>query len=226
MTSTFVPLFARHLSLLAMATCAAAAPSARPSQRPSPLDSLTHYYVHQQPGQIERLLAVARNREERLLCRYRLYPLTRDASLVADIPAASEARTAREAALIAAMWAFRIHASPAWRLPTYGRRSQAALDRARQMDPDDPYVLLVEGQSLLYKPAMFGGDPAAARQRFERLRGAIARRPAAGVHRFEAEVWIWMAMRRLHSPDAEAFRRRLLADSPPPLFRQFLLDPP
>jgi hypothetical protein len=197
-----------------------------PSAARTPLDSLAHYYGYRQPAAIQRLLQHAGTREERLLCRYRLYPLTRDASLVADIPPASEARTAREAALISAMWAFRIHASPPWTLPTFGRRSQGALDRARLLDPDDPYVLLVGGQSLLYKPAMFGGDPAAALGRFERLREVLARRPAAGIHPMEAEVWTWMALRRLRRPEAASLRRRLLADSPPPLFRQFLLDPP
>ena len=125
-----------------------------------------------------------------------------------------------------AMWAFRIHASPPWTLPTYGRRVQSALDRARALDPLDPYLLLVDGQSLLYRPAVFGGDASDALDRFRRLRAVLAARPAAGMHPVEAEVWIWMAMRRLHDPGADAFRRRLLAAHPPPLFRQFLLDPP
>src|SRR5687767_2525029 len=195
------------------------------SSAPS-LDSLAHYYVNMEPAGIRRLLGHARDREERLLCRYRLYPLTLDRALVADIPAASEARTAREAALIAALWAFRIHASPPWSLPAYGRRSESALNVARRLDADDPYVLLVEGQSLLYKPAIFGGDAAAAREGFGRLRGVLARRPAVGIPPVEAEVWVWMAMRRLRSPGTEQFRRRLLADAPPPLFRRFLIDPP
>jgi hypothetical protein len=200
---------------------ATTAPAARP-----PLDSLAHFYATQQPQAIARLLAGVSSREDQLLCRYRLYPLTRERSLVSDIPPASEARTAREAALIAAMWAFRIHSSPPWTLPTYGRRVQAALDRARSLDSSDPYYLLVDGQSLLYRPAVFGGDAARALERFRRLRAMLTAQPAAGIHPMEAEVWIWMAMRRLRDPDAETFRRRLLAGRPPPLFRQFLVDPP
>jgi hypothetical protein len=214
---------------LALGGAAPAAPPARvppDDPRPLDLDSLTHYYARRQPAAIARLLQRAQTREERLLCSYRLYPLTRDEALVADIPAASGAGTAREAALIAAMWAFRASEAPLWRLPTFGRRIEHALARARRLDPDDPYVLLVEGQGLLYKPAVFGGDPAAARARFERLRSVLARRPPAGIHPFEAEVWIWMALRRTGSPAAEPLRRRLLAQAPPPLFRQFLLDPP
>jgi len=205
------------LPLLALA---APAPAATPS------DSLSHYYLHLEPARIAVLLERAHTREQLLLCRYRLYPLTRDRALVADIPPAAEARTAREAALIAAMWAFRIHASPPWTLPTYGRRSEAALDRARALDAEDPYVLLVEGQALLYKPAMFGGDPRAALRTFERLRATLARRPAPGMDPLEADIWVWMAMRRLEMPGAEALRRRLLAGAPPPLIRQFLTAPP
>jgi hypothetical protein len=211
----------RWLTLPLVVVVSASAPDARP-----PLDSLAHYYATRQPRAIARLLAGAATREDQLLCRYRLYPLTRDRALVSQIPPAADARTAREAALIAAMWAFRIHSSPPWSMPTYGRRVQTALDRARALDASDPYYLLVDGQSLLYRPAVFGGSPSRALDRFRRLRAALAARPAAGIHPVEAEVWIWMAMRRLGDPDADAFRRRLLAGRPPPLFRQFLLDPP
>jgi hypothetical protein len=211
----------RVLTLTLLLALDANTPAASP-----PMDSLAYYYATQQSDAIARLLAGAASREDQLLCRYRLYPLTRERALVRDIPPASEARTAREAALIAAMWAFRIHSSPPWALPTYGRRVEAALERARALDPSDPYLLLVDGQSLLYRPAMFGGNASTALQRFRHLKALLATRPATGLHPIEAEVWTWMAMRRLRDPGAEAFRRRLLAARPPPLFRQFLLDPP
>lgn len=201
--------------------------SAGPTSRPvAPLDSLAHYYAAQDADAVARLLAGARTREERLLCRYRLYPLTRDESLVADIPSVEGVRSAREAALIAGLWGFRAAQASPLRLPTYGRRSEGALNHARRLDPDDPYVLLIEGQSLLYKPALFGGDPRAAQGRFERLRDLIRGRRVAGMDPIEPEVWVWMALRRQRSSQAEPLRRRLLARNPPPLFRQFLTDPP
>jgi hypothetical protein len=187
-------------------------------------DSLTHYYAAHDTGAIVRLHRQAATREERLLCTYRLYPLTRDAAWLSAIPEAEG--SARELALIAAHWAYRAAEAPPWRLPFFGRRSEGALDRARALDPEEPYVLLVEGQSLLYKPALFGGDVAAAQARFERLREVLRTRPAPGIHPLEAEVWIWMALRKQRAPSAEAVRARLLARQPPPLFRAFLLDPP
>src|SRR5690606_19686651 len=113
-------------------------------------DSLTHYYATRDAGAILRLYRQAQTREERLLCSYRLFPLTQDAAWLSDIP--DEARTARELALVAAHWGYRTAGAAPWQLPLYGRRSEGALARARALDPDEPYVLLVEGQSLLYKP--------------------------------------------------------------------------
>jgi hypothetical protein len=213
----------RHLPLafLLGATGLAPAASATPVA-----DSLTHYYAAQNTAAIARLHRTAQTREERLLCTYRLFPLTRDDAWLAEIPDTEGVRSARELALIAAHWAFRAANAPPWRLPFYGRRSEAVLDRARARDPDDPYVLLVEGQSLLYKPGVFGGDAAAAQARFERLRAVLDDRSVPGLHPFEAEVWIWMSLRKQRAPAAEAVRQRLLAAEPPPLFRQFLLDPP
>ncbi len=189
-------------------------------------DSLTLYYAAWDAPSIERLYARARTQEERLLCLYRLFPLTQDDAWIREIPSAEGATTARELALLAALWAYRAAHAPPWRLPTYGRRSERLLARARRLDASEPYVLLVEGQSLYYKPALFGGSVAGAEARFERLRDVLRRRPAAGIHPLEAEVWIWMVRRRRHDPDAENVRRDLLARHPPPLFRQWLVDPP
>ena len=189
-------------------------------------DSLTHFYASQDAAAIARLYRSAQTREERLLCSYRLFPLTKDDAWLSGIPDSDDARTARELALIAAHWAYRAANAPAWRLPTYGRRSERVLNRARALDPDEPYVLLVEGQSLLYKPAIFGGDAEEAQRRFERLRSVLRARPAPGIHPFEAEIWIWLALRKHDEPAAQAMRRQLFAQSPPPLFRQFLIDPP
>ena len=93
-------------------------------------------------------------------------------------------------------------------------------------ETDDPYALLVRGQSLYYKPRAFGGDVAEAQRTFERLRGVLGRTATPGLHPFEAEVWVWMCVRRQNAAQGRALQQRLLARRPPPLFRQFLVDPP
>ncbi len=161
-----------------------------------------------------------------MLYRYRLYPLTLDARYLDDLPDEADCRTARDLALLSALWAYRAGEAPPWKLPFYGIRSDALLDRARALDPDEPYVLLVAGQSLLYRPGIFGRSPEAALTMFERLRRVLRTRPVPGLSPFEPEVWVWYTLRTLGRPHTDRVRDRLLAQNPPPLFRQFLLDPP
>ena len=85
---------------------------------------------------------------------------------------------------------------------------------------------MVRGQSLYYKPRVFGGDVAEARETFEQLRQRVGRTRVPGLHPFEAEVWIWMAVRRQDATAGTQLQRRLLARNPPRMFRQFLTDPP
>ena len=197
--------------------------------RPAFLQTLGARYAEQDTSGVERLCSGAEAAEERLLCRYRLYPMTLDAAHLAAIPD-PVTRSARERALLAALWAYRTAAAPAWRVPGYGIRSDRLLGEARALDAADPYVLLVEGQGLLYKPRLFGGDPRAALDTFRRLRERLARTAdasaSAGVSLWEADIWVWMALRTLAPESAARERDRLLAAAPPPLFRQFLIDPP
>ena len=189
-------------------------------------DSLTHYYVRNNVAGVRGLRRQARSREERLLVTYRLFPLTMDRGVIANIPSDAGVTSARELALIAAHWAYRAANGPKINLPTHGRRSERILNRAKEANANDPYVLLVEGQSLLYKPGIFGGDAAEAKAVFQRLKRALGSRGVTGLHPFEADVWIWMCERKLNPSGANAMKRRLLARRPPPMFRQFLLDPP
>lgn len=189
-------------------------------------DSLTYYYATHNTDAIKRLHRQALTTEERLLCSYRLFPLTQDESWLEDLPEESELRTARELALLAAHWAYKAANAPAWRLPTYGRRSEGILRRAQEVNFDEPYALLIDGQSLYYKPAIFGGDAEQAKSRFERLRTVLHGRTVPGIHSFEPEIWIWMCLRKMENPIAPQLREQLLGRRPPPLFRQFLIDPP
>ena len=192
----------------------------------SPPDTLATLYAHNDRDGLLRLHAEARSTSDDLLVRYRLYPLTQDARYVEEIPSEADCRSAQDFALLAALWAYRAAEAPPWKLPLYGIRSDRMLERARALDPEDPYVLLVGGQSLLYRPRVFGGSAEAALAEFERLREVLRERPTPGISPFEPEVWIWYTLRALGRPNTDRVRDRLLAQAPPPLFRQFLLDPP
>jgi hypothetical protein len=189
-------------------------------------DTLAALYAHRDAEGIERLHTHANTVSDELLYRYRLYPLTLDARYLSDIPEEDDCHTARDYALLAALWAYRAGEAPPWKLPVYGMRSEAVLDRARGLDPDEPYVLLVEGQSLLYRPGIFGGSAEDALEKFERLRAVLRDHPTPGISPFEPEVWIWYTLHKLGRPNTERVRQRLLAQDPPPLFHQFLIDPP
>ena len=190
------------------------------------VDSLTHYYVRRDIQGVRRLARLARTREDRLLVTYRLFPMTMDRDVIADIPSDDGVRSARQLALIAALWAYRAANGPKINLPTYGRRSERILNEAKAIDAREPYVLLVEGQSLLYKPGIFGGDAQEAKARFQQLKRVLGREGVPGLHPFETDIWIWMCERKLDRERANALRRELLARRPPPMFRQFLVDPP
>ncbi len=192
----------------------------------SPPDTLASLYAHNDSAGLVRLHARAHTASDELLYRYRLYPLTLDARYLDDIPEESDCRTARDFALLAALWAYRAAEAPPWKLPVYGMRSDRLLEHARTLDPEEPYVLLVDGQSLLYRPGLFGGSSEKALQVFERLRTVLRERPTPGISPFEPEVWIWYTLQKLGRPNTDRVRDRLLAQNPPPLFHQFLIDPP
>gem|GEM_PF-1045399 len=219
--------------LLALALLAAAPAADRPTPAPVPslADSVATLYARKDPAGLDRLRTRARTVSDDLLLRYRLYPLTQDARHLADLPEPPAGASARDLALLSALWAYRTASGPAWKVPTYGRRSDALLQRAKALDPADPYVLLVDGQSALYRPALFGGSAADALDRFTRLRDLlrqreVAGRPVDGLPVIEAEVWVWYTLRKLGRGDSDALRDRLLAQRPAPLYREFLLSPP
>jgi len=184
-----------------------------------------HAYAHQQPDTLRTLLAQADARADSMLVRYRLYPLTEDASLLHDLPSTLDSATAREYALLSGLWSYRAGEASILSAMQYGRRSASILERAVEQDPDDPYVLLVEGQSLLFRPAIAGRDMEAAAARFEQL--AAQADTAAGITRMEAQVWQWLALKEAGQTDkASTLHQQLLSQDPPSLYRQFLEDPP
>ena len=163
--------------------------------------------------------------EADLLCRYRLYPLTEDDVHLEDIPADLPAGSARERALLSGLWGYRAARAPIHKMMTYGRRAERTIEAARALDPDDPYVLLIEGQALLFKPGFVGGDKRAALERFRRLRKIVEGDARCGISTMEAELWTWYALQKMDADEAPALRQTLLDQDPPPLYREFLLTP-
>lgn len=182
-------------------------------------------YAHQNADALRGLLRDANSQTDSLLVRYRLYPLTEDASLLDDLPSDLPNGSARDLALLSGLWSYRAGESSIFGAIEYGRRSTTLLERAKQKAPNDPYVLLVEGQSLLFRPAIAGRDPSAAADRFETL--ASRAQAADGVTPMEANVWCWLALREAGKfQRARHLQEKLLSENPPPLYRQFLHDPP
>ncbi len=184
-----------------------------------------HAYAQQEADSLRALLDDADSRLDSLLVRYRLYPLTEDASVIDRLPSRLDDGTAREQALLSGLWSYRAGEASVFNAIQYGRRSANVLERAKEQNPDDPYVLLIEGQSLLFRPAIAGRDVRAAAKRFERL--ANKADTVAGIPPMEAQVWRWLALTEAgRSTTAGALRQRLLSRNPAPLYRQFLDDPP
>lgn len=217
-------------ALLVVLLAVSAMPSAartRSAAPPSLVDSTQTYYAAQDAAALRRMLERAESRELDLLIRYRLYPLTQDAALLDGLPSDLQAPTARELALLSGLWGYRVMTTSVLNVPKYGLRAARLIEAARLLDPDDPFVLLIEGQTLLFSPPLMGRDREGALARFRRLCDVLPRAPDRGVSMTEARLWVWYALTKLdRGGPAAALKAELLASQPPPLYRTFLLDPP
>jgi hypothetical protein len=189
-------------------------------------EATQQYYAEGNIEALQRLLRTSDDRMIQLLCRYRLYPLTQDERYLDDLPTSLDDPTARELALLAGLWGYRVSEAPVWKTPTYGRRSSKLLEDARTQDPDDPFVLLIEGQSYLFRPALFGGDVNEALRHFRKLQRVLAEQETEGISPLEAMLWEWYALEKMDTEAADHLKDRLLAQNPPVMYRQFLMDPP
>lgn len=184
-------------------------------------------YAQQNADRLRALFEQASSRADSLLVRYRLYPLTEDASVLDDLPSSLPDGTAREHALLSGLWAYRAGEASIFSAIQYGRRSTTLLEEAKARAPEAPFVLFVEGQSLLFRPAIAGKDPAAAVNRFSRLAEIVGTEQGIGITKTEAEVWRWLALREADRADeAQALHERLMGHDLAPLYRQFLESPP
>ena len=184
-----------------------------------------HAYAQQEPDTLRTLLSEADSRADSLLVRYRLYPLTEDPSVIQDLPSTLPDGSAHEFALLSGLWSYRAGEASIFSAVQYGRRSTTLLEQAREREANDPYVLLVEGQSLLFRPAIAGRDPSAASRSFQKLSEKAD--TLSGITVMEANVWCWLALKKAGDTSrADELHRRLVSQNPPPLYRQFLEDPP
>lgn len=184
-------------------------------------------YAQQDADALRALMNAADSRADSLLVRYRLYPLTENEAVLEGIPDELPSGSARELALLSGLWAYRAGEASVFRVVQYGRRSNNLLEAAKKADPDGPYVLLVESQSLLFRPAIAGRDPAAAVDRLETLSRHIQSDPAIGIADAEAQTWLWLALREADQMErAESLYERLQKQSLAPLYREFLRNPP
>lgn len=195
-----------------------------------PLDTAAEatgkYYAEGNVEALKQLYRETDDRTVRLLCRYRLYPLTQDETYLEDLPTALDAPSARELALLSGLWGYRVREAPVWKTPTYGRRAMDLLDQARMLDAEDPFVVLIDGQSYLFRPALFGGDLREALRCFRKLERLLAEDKVAGLSVLEASLWEWYTLEKMGTDVAEQVRQQLLDRDLPVMYRQFLMDPP
>lgn len=183
-------------------------------------------YVTGDPEAVRELVRYAETREDTLLLRYRLYALTQSPGLIAQIPETLDSATARELALLSALWGYRTADARLLQLVVYGRRTLGLLDRAMRTDARDPLVMLIDAQSLLFRPGIAGGSKERGLERLRALDRQVRSAPSCGVAPLEAEIWLWYALHRNGDPEAAALRHDLLRRVLPPLYRDFLASPP
>lgn len=184
-------------------------------------------YAQQNVTQLRALFDRASSQSDSLLVRYRLYPLTEEKAVLEGIPASLRDGSSRELALLSGLWAYRAGEDSFISAIRYGRRSTNLLEKAKAQDPDAPFVLLVEGQSLLFRPAIAGKDPHAAAQRFAQLAKVVKDGDVPGISWTEAQVWRCLALEEAgDSQKARALREQMQKHDLPPLYQQFLDDPP
>lgn len=194
---------------------------------PSFAEATQSAYAQHDAERLRALFERASSRSDSLLVRYRLYPLTEDETILKGLPSSLPDGSAQEYALLSGLWAYRAGEASFFSAIRYGRRSTNLLETAKAKAPEDPYVLLVEGQSLLFRPAIAGKDPAAAAERFARLADIVENNEVAGISVTEAQLWRCVALEEAgQTGKADALRDRMRKQDLAPLYRQFLESPP
>jgi hypothetical protein len=77
----------------------------------------------------------------------------------------------------------RMTADPMTRFQTYGMAASEALQKAKQLDSQNPRVYLLEGQDKFYTPEQFGGSKTEAKVLFaESIKKHESFKPASSIH--------------------------------------------
>ena len=180
-------------------------------------------FANDDASSLRRLVAEAPTRADSLLAQYRLVAMTGDLDLVDAIPdKLGDGATARELAWLSALWGFRAQEAGLLKKPKYGGRSIRLLERAERLAPEDPWVLLVAGQSYLYRPGILGGGVGTAMKRFEAAKAALEQDAECGLPPLEASMWIWMCLNREDRAAAARMKEELLTSDLPPRYRIWL----
>ncbi len=193
---------------------------------PTFADSAQVYYADKNATDLERICAGVNTRESSLLCRYRLYPLTSDEKHLESLPTDLTSGSAREFALLSGLWGYRAARAPIHRTIKYGLIASRLMEKARSIDADEPYVLLIEGQSFLFRPAFAGGSRTSALERFQALRGVAEQSQGCGISGAEADLWLWYTLHKLKDQDETVVLSRLKSRKLPLLYQEFIASPP
>ena len=94
-------------------------------------------------------------------------------------------------ALLSTTLGMRIGMSPMMRGMRYGPAADSAIEKALELEPENPRVLVIYGIAKLSKPSLFGGDKEAA---VDALDAALASVASNGSGRYawgEADAYVW-----------------------------------
>ena len=122
-------------------------------------------------------------------------------AIVAEAPDNAEAW-----ALLSGVLGMRIGIQPMTRGLRYGGAASRAMNKALELEPGNPRVLLVDGIGKLNTPSMFGGSRKKAMQQFDAALAAIR---ANGPGRYswgEADIHVWRGIAERNSGNSDAAR--------------------
>jgi tetratricopeptide (TPR) repeat protein len=140
-----------------------------------------------------------------------------------------EPRFAEAYALLSGVYGLKINFSPLSGM-FLGPRSGGAIDRAEELEPDNPRVLLSRGIGKFNTPAMFGGSIKDAetylRRAIDRFAVESPAKPFPAWGRFDAHAWLGQVLaKRGDKAAARAEYERALEVAPKSGWVQFVLMP-